>query len=492
MWVRYYDCSTGSPLDTYYDMADNYYHVICNNNVYGTPYLYNHIEDNAEVVASSTIIDSGDSCSIEPTYYYYSLGDCYNMRYSYTAITVTGFGAPIIIPGCATEGQLTDLIVAGFGNTSYNVDYNDPCGFGTGFTGSYIGRSLTQLTEGDVYTYSGACYSIVELNPLYVTSYDLEMSSLGSPVTGFNPCSACDPPFSGYTIVAYSGTTCDTEENIMVYTILGGLTLGQVFGVQLYSGTTVMADPICATLTDSLGPQFVLTNPDDGIYGYVVADAGQLILGGPAFPGYADCGTCNARPKKYNITGERCDNPSYSTSVWSTTLPTLQIGDTFQNDDTYLSSYCWSVTKVDHFKTVVPYYDLNLGILDTGCDCNGNNGGGNVNVDNIVASATQSLNTGSECQSPMGQYYSETTITEMELTFRDSSNNPVIPNDTVQYRVNGGSLQTLSVTGTTVTFSVSLVYGDNSNCSGGSGSYADTLDVKVGTITILTYTAGSS
>ena len=119
-------------------------------------------------------------------------------------------------------------------------------------------------------------------------------------------------------------------------------------------------------------------------------------------------------------------------------------------------------------------------------------GGANVNVNNIVASATQSSNIGSECQSPSGQYYSETTITEMELTFRDASNNPVTPNDTVQYRVNGGSWQTLTVTSSTKTFSVTLMYGDNSNCSGGSGSYADTLDVKVGTITILNYTAGSS
>jgi transcription elongation GreA/GreB family factor len=79
----------------------------------------------------------------------------------------------------------------------------------------------------------------------------------------------------------------------------------------------------------------------------------------------------------------------------------------------------------------------------------------------------------------------------MELTFRDLNNDPITPNDTVEYRVNGGSWVTLTVTSSTKTFSVTLIYGDNSACTDG-GSYADTLDVKVGTVTILNYTAGTS
>jgi hypothetical protein len=79
----------------------------------------------------------------------------------------------------------------------------------------------------------------------------------------------------------------------------------------------------------------------------------------------------------------------------------------------------------------------------------------------------------------------------MELTFRDSSNNPVTPNGAVEYRVNGGSWQSLTVTGSTVTFSVTLIFGDNLICTGGS-TYADTLDIKVGTITVDTYIAGST
>jgi hypothetical protein len=79
----------------------------------------------------------------------------------------------------------------------------------------------------------------------------------------------------------------------------------------------------------------------------------------------------------------------------------------------------------------------------------------------------------------------------MQLTFKDSSNNPVTPNATVQYRVNGGTWTTLTVTSSTVSFNVTLIYGDNTNCSLG-GSYADTLDIKVGTITVEYYVAGSS
>jgi len=92
----------------------------------------------------------------------------------------------------------------------------------------------------------------------------------------------------------------------------------------------------------------------------------------------------------------------------------------------------------------------------------------------------------------MGQYYTESTSTDMLLTFRDSSNNPVTPNGAVEYRVNGGTWQSLTVTGNTVTFSVTLIYGDNTNCTGGTGSYADTLDIKVGTVTVDTYIAGQA
>jgi hypothetical protein len=248
VWVRYYDCDTGGPLDKIFYAADPYYSEICNNNIYGTPYLYNHINDSNNISLTSTVTNNFDCCisipptptptptttPINPTYFYYSLGDCTDMRYSGIETTNFGFGSLLQIPVCMTQAQITEFYsTMNWGQESLTIDYNNPCGFGTGFTGSYIGRSLTQLTEGDVYTYSGACYSIVELDPQYVTSYDLEMSSLGSPETGLNPCGACDPPFTGFTIMGYSGLTCGTEEPIIAYSILGGFTLGNVYGIQL-------------------------------------------------------------------------------------------------------------------------------------------------------------------------------------------------------------------------------------------------------------------
>jgi hypothetical protein len=191
--------------------------------------------------------------------------------------------------------------------------------------------------------------------------------------------------------------------------------------------------------------------------------------------------------QKYMITGERCDTTG-SVTIWSDTAPTVVSGNTI-SVNIGGTSVCFLVTQADQFTSVV-YNDVGWTILDTGCNCNGNTGGGDINVSNIDFLPSGFSNTGSECQSPMGQYYSETTSTEMQLTFKDSGSNLVIPNDTVQYRVNGGSWVTLPVTSSTVSFSVTLIYGDNSNCSLG-GSYADTLDIKVGTITVEYYTAGS-
>jgi hypothetical protein len=209
------------------------------------------------------------------------------------------------------------------------------------------------------------------------------------------------------------------------------------------------------------------------------------------FQGYDDCDACEGvvvDEGKYQIDAERCDDTQYSVTLWSDTAPTVVSGNTI-NISGPLSAYCWRVTLANQFKSSVGV-DLGYTIIDTGCDCNGDTGGGDVNVDNIVATPISSRNTGGECQSPQAEYYNETTIEEMQLTFRDSSNNQVTPNQSVQYRVSGGSWVPLtSISSAIVTFSVTLIYGNNSACTGG-GSYADTLEVKVGTITVLNYTAG--
>ena len=427
----------------------------------------------------------------DPTvYYYYALGDCNDMRYSYTAVTITGFSAPIQIPGCATLSEIGTLSMQNPAQTSYVLSNPlDPCGFGQSYSGVAIGRSTTQLTEGTVYLVGNQCLSIIAVETQYVQNWSVNLDGI-TPIAGDNPCGACDPPFTGFTITGYSGVTCDNGENIIAYSLLG-MTVGRVYGIQMYSGGTAVSESRCMTINANLGPQFVITDPEtEGITGYQITDTGPFELGQPMFQGYANCTACESTVQKYMITGERCDT-SGSVTIWSDTAPTVVSGDTISvvlSPGT--SAVCFLVTQADQFTSVV-YTDLGFTIAETGCNCNGNSGGSNVNVNNIVATPLSSTSTGGECQSPMAQYYNETTIDEMELIFRDSSNNQVTPNQPVQYRVNGGSWITIpSITTSIVTFSVTLIYGDNTACSGG-GPYADSLEVKVGTISVLNYTAGT-
>lgn len=241
------------------------------------------------------------------------------------------------------------------------------------------------------------------------------------------------------------------------------------------------------TLNTNLGPQFVIEDPEtEGISGYQISDVGPVTFP-PTFTGYTNCTACNDVVQKYMITGDRCDTTG-SVTIWSETAPTVVSGNTI-SVNIFGTVACFLVTQADQFTSVV-YNDIGNTIIDTGCDCNGNTGGGDINVSNIDFLPSGFSDTGSECQSPQSSYYTETTSTEMQLTFKDSGGNLVTPNDTVRYRVNGGSWTTLTVTSSTVSFNVTLIYGDNSNCSLG-GSYADTLDIQVGTITVEYYVAGS-
>jgi hypothetical protein len=442
--------------------------------------------------ATSTPTNTPD-VTIDPSYFYYAMGDCSDMRYVYTSYTATGFSPIIVVPGCDTLSQIGLMSVENAAHTSYVLSNPlDPCGFGTGYTGSAIARSSVEITEGTVYNVGGACLSVIAVETQYVTGTTINLDGQTPEGIGDEACGSCSPPFTGFTIMGYSGVTCDTEESIIAYSALGGFTLGNVYGIQLYSGGTVQGDVRCMTLNANLGPQFTIVDPEtEGISGYQITDAGPIQIP-VTFSGYSTCDACEGvvvDEGKYQIDAERCDDPQYSVTLWSDTAPTVVSGNTIQISGP-LSEYCWRVTLANQFKSSVGI-DLGYTIIDTGCDCNGDNGGGNINVDNIVASISESSNTGGECQSPQSQYYNETTITEMQFIFRDSSNDPVTPNDTVQYRVNEGTWVTLSVTGSTITLSETLTYGDKSACDGG-GSYADTLDIKVGTVTILAYVAGSS
>jgi hypothetical protein len=432
--------------------------------------------------------------TIDPNYFYYAMGDCSDMRYVYTSYTATGFSPLIVVPGCDTLSQIGLMSVQNAAHTSYVLaEPLDPCGFGSGYTGSFIARSSLEIPEGSVYNVGSQCLSVISVDIEYVTGSTINLDEETYVGIGDTACGSCSPPFTGFTIMGYSGVTCDTGDSIIAYSALGGFTLGNVYGIQLFSGGTVQGDARCMTLNANIGPQFTIVDPEtEAISGYQITDAGPIQIP-VTFSGYSNCDACEGivvDGGKYQIDAERCDNPSFSVTLWSDTAPTVVSGNTIQISG-LLSEYCWRVTLANQFKSSVGI-DLGYTIIDTGCNCNGDNGGGNVNVDNVVFEPTISRNTGDECQSPQSQYYSETTIDEIQLTFRDSSNNPVTPNDTVQYRVNGGSWVTLTVTSSTVTFSTTLRNGDDTNCAGGTGIYADTLDIKVGTITVDTYTAGQA
>ncbi len=415
------------------------------------------------------------------TYYYYALGNCNDMRYSYTASTITGFSAPIQIPGCGTLSEIGTLSLQNPATTSIILSNPlDPCGFGESYSGVTIGRSTTELTEGTVYLVGDNCLSIIAVETQYVQNWSVNLNGI-TPIAGDNPCGACDPPFTGFTITGYSGVTCDTGENILAYTLFGSLVIGNVYGIQLYSGGTVLGDARCMTINANLGPQLTITDPEnDPLSGYQVTDTGDM------FQGYDDCETCEGVEQKYMITGERCDTTG-SVTIWSDTAPTVVSGNTI-SVNIGGTPVCFLVTQANQFTSVV-YTDLGYTILETGCDCNGNTGGGDVNVDNIVASPMDTSSILSECQGSMGQYYNEYYEYDLELIFRDSSNNQVTPNQPVEYRINGGSWVSLtSITSAIATISTTLTYYDNTVCGG--GSYRDTVEVKVGTITVLTYYAG--
>lgn len=305
---------------------------------------------------------------VNPSYYYYAMGDCNDMRYSYTASTITGFSAPIQVPGCATLAEIGTLSMQNPASTSYVVSNPlDPCGFGQNYGGVAIARSSTQLTEGTVYQVGDSCLSIIAVQTQYVTGYTYNLDGV-SAVAGANPCGACDPPFTGFTISGYSGVTCDTGENIIAYSLLG-MTNGRTYGIQLYDNGAVAGNARCMTINANLGPQFVITDPNDGFDGYQITDTGPFVLGQPMFQGYSDCTSCNSVEKKYKIDGVRCDNSNFSVTVWSDTLPSIGINDTFRVNDSSLSTYCWKVTAKDNYKSVVYGYPP-YSILDTGCSCN--------------------------------------------------------------------------------------------------------------------------
>lgn len=304
--------------------------------------------------------------TVEPGYFYYAMGDCTDMRYSYTQITNTGFGY-IRIPGCDTQANIGTLALQDPAHTSYVFDTPmNPCGFGQNYGGVAIARSSTEITEGTVYTIGQQCLSVVAVETQYVQGWTINLDGQTPTGIGDAACYSCQPPFTGFTVNGYSGVTCDTLEEIIVYSIFGGLTIGNVYGIQYYSGTTLAGEPRCITLGGNLGPQFALTDPANGINGYEISDLGPFDLLHP-FTGYSDCSSCNSVTKKYYVAAERCDTNQYSVQLWLDNAPTFTVGDSITTSIDS-GAHCWRVIQADQYRTVV-YNDLGTTILSTGCYC---------------------------------------------------------------------------------------------------------------------------
>ena len=308
----------------------------------------------------------------DPSKYQYALGDCTDIKYAGIERTVFGFGEPLVLPVCMNATQIGQWYeTANWAQQSLIIDYNDPCGFGTGYTPSAIGQSTNQIAEGTVFNVGGACWSILNIDPQYVTGYTINLDNI-TPETGPNPCYNCTPPFTGFTSSIYSGTTCGGE-NIIATSIFNLQSkLPTVYGLQYYDKYGNLAgEPFCANITAYLGEQTIPNDPNEFIPGNEIVNIGAYDLIPSHFGiGYVNCSTCNALPKKYYVSAERCDTNQYGLQIWLDSAPTFSVGELIL---TSFDSHCWKVLQADQHRTYV-YNDLGTTITSTGCVC-GEGGG---------------------------------------------------------------------------------------------------------------------
>ena len=342
---------------------------------------------------------------IDPTKFYYAVGSCLDMRYSYTGYTDNPFGPDIIIPGCATVSQLNQLQWGGvdydgisIGNiattTIVQSSPPEPCGFGESYSGFAIARSSTEVPNGYVYNIGSGCYSVIKVSPTNLRGgWTIDLDDFIPVGIGDAACLSCNPIEVEFTVYAYSAKICNTNRNI---TVRGGifesnLTIGNVYGAQLFSGQTIpstpIADAVCVTITANLGPLYtykfgeIPPNRDNEVY-YKMTDTGpmDILVSGFQVTGYTSCGLCAQTPKKYYISAERCDTNQYSLEFYSTTLPTINVGDSIKVKNIDLdhplwyvdvTDHCWRVTQADKYRSIIYGYIDTSGwtIVSTGCSC---------------------------------------------------------------------------------------------------------------------------
>ena len=342
---------------------------------------------------------------IDPTKFYYAVGSCLDMRYSYTGYTDNPFGPDIIIPGCATVSQLNQLQWGGVdydGITIGNIATTtiiqssppEPCGFGESYSGFAIARSSTEVPNGYVYNIGSGCYSVIKVSPTNLQGgWTIDLDDFIPVGIGDAACLSCNPIEVEFTVYAYSAKICNTNRNITVRAGIfeSSLTIGNVYGAQLFSGNTIpatpIADAVCVTITANLGPlytyKFGEIDPDrsNEVY-YRMTDTGpmDILVSGFQVTGYTSCGLCAQTPKKYYISAERCDTNQYSLEFYSTTLPTINVGDSIKVKNIDLdhplwyvdvTDHCWRVTQADKYRSIIYGYIDTSGwtIVSTGCPC---------------------------------------------------------------------------------------------------------------------------
>ena len=453
--------------------------------------------------SGDSAIQSGeckDCLGVEPTYYYYALGDCQNMRYTYTQVTNTGLGIIRIDGLCGLPSEMDYSDPA---HTAYYWDESNPCGFGENYAGEYNARSSIQLTEGDVYTIDGVCYSVIELNsepPTWTYNMDGRTKETGS-----NPCADCQPPFTGFTYYSYSGITCNDNDEIIVYSTapyvlnndpnaIRSPQIGQIFLYHEYDINATLINPgnSCVEITgyigEFVGPKVEVPLPGGNPGTTYSVPVGPILTGGGEI---TDCSECIPH---WNIVTVRCDGDltdSIGSPIFGTTKPTIDsVLITNAND-----GVCRKVTSVFPLK-FIPYlggdiynphtqiYYVDTRYID--CPTCVSEGAGigetSGNVTGITATMGQTQGGNDFCQNgdPYTSYSAPVTF-----TFNGTSG-PVTPDTIVEYSTNGSSYTTWTPTGST--FVQTMNYSDLQPCGG--AIQIDNIKIKVNGIRLIDYDLG--
>jgi hypothetical protein len=279
--------------------------------------------------------------TIDPTnYYYYAMGDCSDMKYSGYTSTITGFGPPIVLPVCMNYQEVADFYSTNnFAMTNLVIDYNAPCGFGSGYTAPRIAQSSVSYDNETVFNVGGACWSVIEANPAYVTGWTINLDTY-TPYSGTNACYVCiGESFTGFTYYQYTAEKCSDGSPTYVYTIfpynpsgsIFNYNTGDVYYLANHDIDGNITEQYCATITGYVGEYSGPTWSD----GFTNWPVGPLTCGGP----YGNCtaGDClTGRTDCYDMSMISTPTPTPDpTAPTSTPVPTTPIIASFGDNIQY-------------------------------------------------------------------------------------------------------------------------------------------------------------